>query len=108
WLIVASRRLSYKVATRRRRLVAGVSRDLVEPDTLQDEQVEAMRTRQRLETALEALGGKCERLLRLLFFEPDRLPYEEISKRTGLAVGSIGPIRGRCIARLRRLLGELS
>jgi len=108
WLIVASRRLSYKVATRKRRLVPGVSRDLVDPDALQDEQVEAMRTRQRLETALEALGGKCERLLRLLFFEPEKLPYETISRRTGLAIGSIGPIRGRCIARLRRILGELT
>lgn len=104
WLIVATRRLSYKVATRKRRLVAEVSKDLVDPATLPDELVEATKRRMLLDAALDRMGGRCEKLLRLLFFESDKLPYDEISKRTGLAIGSIGPIRARCLTRLRRLL----
>jgi hypothetical protein len=32
------------------------------------------------------------------------VPYAEISDELGLPVGSIGPTRGRCLARLRVLL----
>ncbi len=104
WLMVAARRLSYKVAIRRRRSVSGVSKDLVDSATLSDEAYAAMRTRQRLEEALDALGGRCAELIRLMFLSPEKLPYEEISKRTGLAIGSIGPIRARCLERLRTIL----
>ena len=30
------------------------------------------------------------------------MPYAEISARLGIAVGSIGPYRGRCLEKLRR------
>jgi RNA polymerase sigma factor (sigma-70 family) len=39
-------------------------------------------------------------LLRLLFADPP-LSYQEIGAATGMPVGSIGPSRGRCLARLR-------
>jgi DNA-directed RNA polymerase specialized sigma24 family protein len=32
------------------------------------------------------------------------VPYTEISDQLGLPIGSIGPTRGRCLARLRVLL----
>ncbi|MEZ5066227.1 MAG: sigma-70 family RNA polymerase sigma factor [bacterium] len=108
WLIVATRRLSYKVATRRRRLVPGISRDLVDPGTLPDAEIEAKTARARIEAALSQLDGKCARLLRLLFLDPANPAYEEISRQTGLAIGSIGPIRSRCLNRLRKILEENS
>ena len=106
WLMVATRRLAYKVAVRRRRSVSGVSRDLVDPATLSDEAYRALRTRQRLEEAFDLLDERCAGLLRLLFLNPDKLSYDEIAKETGLAIGSIGPIRSRCLERLKKLLGE--
>ena len=33
----------------------------------------------------------------------DTLPYEEVSRRLGMPVGSIGPTRLRCLAKLRQL-----
>ena len=104
WLMVATRRLSYKVAMRRRRMIPGVSRELIDPATLPDDVVVNSENRQRLERALEELGGRCALLLRLLFLHPERLSYEEISDRTGLAIGSIGPIRSRCLGRIRKIL----
>lgn len=106
WLMVATRRLAYKVAVRRRRSVSGVSRDLVDPATLSDEAYRVLRTRQRLEEALEHLDERCASLLRLLFLHPEKMSYDEIAKQTGLAIGSIGPIRSRCLERLKKLLGE--
>lgn len=106
WLVVATRRLSYKVAVRRRRSVAGVSRDLVDPATLSDEAYSILRTRHKLEEGLARLGDPCAKLLRLLFLETETISYEEISKRTGLPIGSIGPNRARCLEKLRKILGE--
>ena len=43
------------------------------------------------------------RLLKLLMADPPA-SYAQISSQLGLPVGSIGPTRGRCLARLRDLL----
>ncbi|MGH3974875.1 MAG: hypothetical protein ACRDS9_16335, partial [Pseudonocardiaceae bacterium] len=45
-------------------------------------------------------------LLAFLVAEPP-MPYTEISRRLGVPLGSIGPIRARCFARLRRELATL-
>ena len=44
----------------------------------------------------------CGQRLILLLIEDPPVPYAEISARLGIAVGSIGPFRGRCLDRLRR------
>lgn len=51
------------------------------------------------------LSERCQLLLRLLFADP-AVPYEQISSLTSLPVGSIGPTRARCLAKLRALLPE--
>jgi hypothetical protein len=42
-------------------------------------------------------------LLEMLMADPP-VSYTEISQQLGLPVGSIGPTRGRCLAKLRTLL----
>jgi RNA polymerase sigma factor (sigma-70 family) len=56
--------------------------------------------------SLGALSPRCAELMRLLFYEHPPLPYAEVAKRLGLATGSIGFIRGRCLYRLRKVLVE--
>ena len=43
----------------------------------------------------------CQQLMALLTADPP-VPYAEISARLGIPIGSIGPSRSRCLARLRR------
>jgi hypothetical protein len=43
----------------------------------------------------------------MLFFEAPPRPYQQVAAALGLATGSIGFIRGRCLARLRRQLEQL-
>ena len=53
---------------------------------------------------LEAFAGlppHCQRLLAMLIQDPP-VSYAEISARLGISVGSIGPIRSRCLDKLRR------
>ncbi|UBU09385.1 RNA polymerase sigma factor [Nonomuraea gerenzanensis] len=51
-----------------------------------------------LRAAFAELSPGCQRLLSLLLRE---VPYTEIASRLDMAVGSIGPTRSRCLARLR-------
>jgi len=67
---------------------------------------EALLADERAQTVREAmthLPGRWQRLLELLMTDPPA-SYAEISDELGLPVGSIGPTRGRCLARLRVLL----
>lgn len=50
------------------------------------------------------LSKECRDLLQLLFLEPGSPSYRDISQRTGLPVSSIGPVRGRCLDRLRKFM----
>lgn len=57
--------------------------------------------------AIDLLDDRCRELLLLLFGDEDKkVPYEEIARRIGVTVGSIGPTRSRCLEKLRRLLSE--
>jgi len=49
--------------------------------------------------AIATLPDRHRRLMDLIVREPG-LDYQEVSVRTGVPVGSIGPIRGRCLVRL--------
>ena len=51
--------------------------------------------------ALAHLPPPCQQLIALLTEDPP-LPYAQISARLGIPVGSIGPSRSRCLAKLRR------
>lgn len=53
-----------------------------------------------LREAFSRLAPSYQRLMNLLMADP-QMPYAEISKRLGIAVGSIGPIRRRCLDKLR-------
>jgi RNA polymerase sigma factor (sigma-70 family) len=61
----------------------------------------AAERRAALREAFSSLPPHSQRLLALLIQDPPA-SYAEISARLGLSVGSIGPIRGRCLDRLRR------
>jgi len=68
-----------------------------------DEGILASERAQVVREALARLPGRWQRLLEMLMADPP-VPYHEISDQLGLPIGSIGPTRGRCLARLRVLL----
>jgi RNA polymerase sigma factor (sigma-70 family) len=67
--------------------------------TADDELLQAER-HAALREAFTCLPPGCQRLIALLIEDPP-VPYAEISARLGIPVGSIGPIRGRCLQKLR-------
>jgi RNA polymerase sigma factor (sigma-70 family) len=71
------------------------------------EMLQEVEQEQMVRDAIQLLPARCSELVRMLFFEQPPLPYNELAKRLGLATGSIGFIRGRCLNRLQKILGEL-
>ena len=56
--------------------------------------------------ALQRLGQPCRDLLHALYFDPATPSYAVIAERLGRAIGGLGPMRARCLQRMRTLLGE--
>jgi RNA polymerase sigma factor (sigma-70 family) len=59
---------------------------------------------QILRDAITDLPEQCERMVRLLFFEIPPRPYENVAAELGMATGSIGATRARCLASLKKQL----
>lgn len=72
-----------------------------------DELLSDAEQEQILRDAIHSLPLRCEQLVRMLFFDPAARPYAEVARSLGLATGSIGFIRKRCLEKLRRKLEEL-
>jgi RNA polymerase sigma factor (sigma-70 family) len=73
----------------------------VDPDAvvIDDEVLRAERDA-ALRAAFAELPPRCRELLSMLIRDPP-CRYEDISATLGIPIGTIGPVRGRCLARLR-------
>jgi len=61
---------------------------------------------QSLRQAMAELPPRCRQLVQMLFYDEPVRSYQEIAATLGIAVGSIGFIRQRCLERLRKRLLE--
>lgn len=57
-----------------------------------------------LHDALDALDRPCRDLLGALYLDPTQPSYTEIAQRLGRRIGGIGPMRARCLQRIRQLV----
>lgn len=112
WLssVVRNKCFHWKKKSARRHRVEGADQ---EPSDLADELVEEpsfvedLERQQLVREAVMSLSKRCRTMVKLLFFHQPPLPYKEIAERLGLAVGSIGFIRGRCLDKLQQALEAL-
>ena len=107
WLATTARRECLRVLRlSRRQLLAGEADelpDVEDPGDAVDEQLLRQEAGEEVRAALELLPDSCRSLLTLLVLDPPP-SYGEVSAALGMPVGSIGPTRGRCLAKLRLLL----
>ena len=78
----------------------------VDTGLLPDEQLLQMEQQAQLEGAIQQLEPRCQKLVDAFFFADEEKSYEEIAKSLGIASNSLGPIRRRCLERLKRILEE--
>ncbi|HLW86556.1 MAG TPA: sigma-70 family RNA polymerase sigma factor [Candidatus Sulfotelmatobacter sp.] len=73
---------------------------------LPEEMLYQVQREQSVRDALATLPSRCGRMVSMLFFDDPPRPYQEVAKELGIASGSIGFIRGRCLKKMRQLLEE--
>jgi RNA polymerase sigma factor (sigma-70 family) len=73
-------------------------------EELPEEMLYQLQREQKLRDAIAALPPRCHQMIGMLFFESPSRPYEQVAKELGIATGSIGFIRGRCLKKLRERL----
>lgn len=105
WLVTTARRASLRLLQRERRRVEiaqeAVRRSAANPADV--DPVSELEERERVRRAVDGLGDPCRALILGLFADPPR-SYRALSRDLGLAVGSLGALRARCLERLRRSL----
>jgi RNA polymerase sigma factor (sigma-70 family) len=110
WLMQVAHHQCFRVKRQQQRLVSrDAEPDLPDPQTpaIAETLVQQTQEEQMLREAMGNLSPQCRRLVELLFFETPARPYAEVAAELGLALGSIGFTRQKCIERLRRNLDEL-
>ena len=116
WLVTTARRETLRLLGERRRNPArggtadradeysGSEIEPVDPDPLPDQVLEELQLRHRVRVSLELLDEPCGTLLTLLYCGDTAVPYAEVAVRLGVPIGSIGPTRARCLAKLRKMM----
>jgi RNA polymerase sigma factor (sigma-70 family) len=73
-------------------------------DQIPEKLVQELEREQILREAINEQQPECRQLIHLLFFSHPPLRYDEAAQALGLATGSIGATRIRCLEKLRRSL----
>ena len=108
WLVTTTKREAWRVrAASRKQLPVDqdVFADLPNKGPGSEEQVILEDQRRELWAAIGMLSRRCQELLRIMAFAP-RSDYATVAAALGMRIGSIGPTRGRCLAKLRALLAN--
>jgi RNA polymerase sigma factor (sigma-70 family) len=103
WLTTVTRREAWRLqglAARWRPPAEDGSTEPADPDPLPDELVTTDERGRLLWAAVRRLPGRCPELLRVIAFTP-RPDYAVVAAALAMPRGSIGPTRGRCLAKLR-------
>ena len=106
WLVTATRREAWQVAARQRRQVPQgieVGESTVDAGPELDAQLLSDERDQVLRRHFQRLPDRCRELLRIVA-HVDRPDYAVVAEALDMPRGSIGPTRGRCLAKLREML----
>lgn len=113
WLVTTTRRRTLRTISRTPAkphpdddpdLDAKIAESIRDQSLLPDEQLMMLEEQQRVRLAVSQLDERCQKLVQLLFYQPEPPSYAEVAKVLGIPEGSIGPTRARCLGKLLRLL----
>ncbi len=107
WLATTARREALGLIRRSRAVIVSASAGdaLVDPAPSPEEVVVTAETHAAVRAAAGELTGRRRLLVDVLFYQPPQ-SYEEVSRRTGMPIGSIGPTRRRTLQELQQLLRD--
>lgn len=107
WLAKVAQRSTWKVVNRNLKyLELSEHYDVPDPDQIPAEDLQTKVLQFKIRSAMKALNQKCYELLNALFYKADESEYKSIADKLGIAVGSIGPTRNRCLAKFKKILAK--
>jgi RNA polymerase sigma factor (sigma-70 family) len=86
---------------------AGEELQIVSEHSLPEDILTELEKEQTVRDTISQLNPRCQQMVRMLFFENPPRPYEDVARELGVATGSIGFIRGRCLHRLKKQLEKM-
>jgi len=106
WLMTSAHRECWRISRARSRTV-NTDTDFVSVSDPHDSTVAEVEQAELVRLGLAELGGKCQQLLQMCFGELAEPDYQTISRLLGVPMGSIGPSKQRCMAKLAEILKRL-
>jgi RNA polymerase sigma factor (sigma-70 family) len=106
WLLMVTAHKCFHWKRRGQRMVAmdmpvlELSAEAIPPEALK--LVSEAQEEQKLREAVGSLSDRCQSLVKMLFYEEPPRPYRDVARILGIATGSIGFIRQRCLESLRK------
>src|SRR5207244_3765897 len=109
WLMTITAHQSFHWKRRHRKRTDREQTNLEEDEfgtdpSLPSDLIDEAEREQMVRDAAARLSPRCQEMIRLLFYVEPAVPYRDVARRLGLATGSIGFIRGRCLQRLQKAL----
>lgn len=114
WILTTAKRATWRMV--RRRSAARTGQTSIDEETeeapdaqpLPEDVLLRLEEQHAVRTAMADLDERCQRLLKLLFYTSKPPAYGDVAAQLGIAEGSIGPIRARCLERLHRRLRDVT
>lgn len=107
WLVTTTRRECWARFRRSRPVIEDSEASLAE-QAAADESPEAMAAQaedaRAVRRALRQLPEPCRTLLLVFFYDSSQPTYAQIAERLHIPAGSLGPMRARCLAKLKEIL----
>jgi RNA polymerase sigma factor (sigma-70 family) len=113
WLVTTARHETLQILASNRKKSVSTSTQEDDEDAalevrdespLPDELLVTLESEHRVHLALSKLDERSRDFITELFLRDEPLPYDALAAKFGISVGSIGPTRARCLAKLRAQL----
>jgi len=108
WLIKTTHRQATAMAQKLRR-PADLKHldDAQDPAKLPDEVIQALEIQAAIQAGMKLLDPRCRQLINEMYFSGRKKSYRALAKSLKVAPNTLGPMRSRCLERLRIILKKM-
>jgi RNA polymerase sigma factor (sigma-70 family) len=108
WLIKTTHRHAVKLAQQLNRLSTLEQSDVYSStDPIPIDEIVLLEQQVLIQDGLRELEPRCRKLLTELYFSDPPKSYKEISRIMGVNQNNIGPMRSRCLEKLKKMLKKI-
>lgn len=107
WLIRTAHRRAIYIARRVKPIRSDSDQSELKTQRLPDEIVQQLEYEAIVGQAMKQMDSRCHRLIRALYLGPTQVQYSQLARQLGVNINSIGPLRARCLNKLKKILRKM-